>query len=74
MFSGTFTLAGDVNTGLLSLTGVTVTEMVCMLVIAPSLACTMTTYTLSALASVGASKSGGEINASAPAGVMANFD
>ena len=55
-FSATRGVALDVNDGLLSLTGVTVTFKVWSVVRpAPSLARTVTTYTLSALASVGAS-------------------
>ena len=52
--------------GVLSLTAVTVTARFCVSVFAPSDACTTTSYTLFAPASVGDSKFGATANAIAP--------
>src|SRR5439155_1524273 len=60
--------------GLLSSTAVTVTDRLCTFVPPlPSSAVTCTRYTLSALASVGTSKSGAVTNVSTPADVMLNL-
>ena len=61
-------------TGVLSLTGVTVTAMACLSFNVPSVTSTTTSYTLSAPASVGASQFGALTNVSTPVlELIANF-
>ena len=65
-FSAKLAGLSGLNTGLNSLTGVTVTAIACVVELVPSLAVTCTSYTLFAPTSVGDSKFGDAIKLNTP--------